>query len=73
MWRRVACLADARLMRPGKGTIRHLSDEDRRNGSDKFDAGLLGFEGVEVGRKLRNASGSGIPMEGSFGHGFVKG
>ena len=34
---------------------------------------LLGFEGVELRRKLRNASGSGIPMERAFGHGPVKG
>ncbi len=33
----------------------------------------MGFEDVELSRELRNTSGSGIPMERSFGHGFVKG
>lgn len=33
----------------------------------------MGLEGVEPGRELRNASGSGIPMERAFGHGLVKG
>lgn len=33
----------------------------------------MGLEGVEPGRELRNASGSGIPMERALGHGLVKG
>ena len=44
-----------------------------KEGLGEVESFLLGLESVELGRELRNTSGSGIPMEGAFGHGLVKG
>ena len=34
---------------------------------------LFRFEPVELGRELSDPSGSSVPMERPFGHGFVQG